>query len=65
MEHSLQEQIAELERELQLRARVYPRWVASGKLASAASERQMDRLRAALQTLRDVKALGLDLKAKP
>lgn len=53
---SLADQIAELEREEKQRARVYPRWVAEGRMTQQASDRQLERLRAALATLQACQA---------
>lgn len=44
-------QIAELERELSLRARVYPRWVEQGRLAQDAADEQIAAMRAAVRSL--------------
>jgi hypothetical protein len=51
----LQAQIVELERELALRARVYPRFVASGKMSQKAADHHTDCLRAAIETLKRLK----------
>lgn len=48
---TLDEQIEELERELKLRERHYPRWVKQGKTTQRAAEQQLARLRAARDTL--------------
>ena len=53
---SLTEQIQELQRELRMRDRVYPRWIASGKLTDADAGRQLARLRAAISTLVQLQA---------
>lgn len=45
-------QIAEVEREIGQRERVYPRLVAAGKMTPAAAERQIAVMRAVLQTLK-------------
>lgn len=52
-EYTLEEQIEEIDRELRLRERVYPRWVNAQrpKLSPQAAERQMGRLRAARDSL--------------
>lgn len=47
--------ITEVERELALRAAVYPRWVASGKLKQSTADEQVRRLRAVLDVLLDRK----------
>jgi len=44
--------IACVERELGFRGRVYPRWVASGKLTQSASDLEMGRMRAVLDALK-------------
>jgi hypothetical protein len=48
----LEQQIAEVAREIALRAAVYPRLIAVGKLATPHADVQLARLRAALRTLR-------------
>ena len=45
-------QIAEVEREIALRRRVYPRWTAAGRLTQAAADRQIETMEAVLATLR-------------
>ena len=52
-EVSLDEQLYEVDRELALRERVYPRWVAAtpAKLSQASADRYMLRLRAVRATL--------------
>ena len=47
----LREQIAELRRELALRAQVYPKFVASGRLRQRQADEQVARMTAALETL--------------
>lgn len=51
--YSLEEQIEEIDRELRLRERVYPRWInaARPKLSPAQADKQMGRLRAARDSL--------------
>lgn len=49
-------QIAEIEREIALRARVYPRWVVDKRLSQAAADRQIAAMQAVLRTLHDVQA---------
>lgn len=44
--------IAEVERELNLRARVYPRWIESGRLKQSTADEQVRRLEAVLAALR-------------
>jgi phage shock protein A len=48
---ALDEQIAELARELALRRAVYPRLIAAGRLRRAVARENLARLRAALRTL--------------
>lgn len=48
---SIQEQIAEVKRELSLRERVYPRLIANKKITEQIAERNTARLTAALRTL--------------
>lgn len=49
---SLEEQIQELERELALRERVYPKWVEAGRMSQREAQQRYLALRAALTTLR-------------
>lgn len=51
MSVTLEQQIACLRRELALRERVYPKWVASGRMTPVGADRELDAMRAALQTL--------------
>lgn len=51
MSVSLQEQIACVKREIAMRARVYPRWVESGKLKQAAADKEIAHMTAVLRTL--------------
>lgn len=44
-------QIAELERERQMRQRVYPRWVEAGKLSQEEADRRNKCLDAAIESL--------------
>lgn len=48
----LQEQIAEVQREIAVRKRVYPRFVAQNNLTKAKAERQIAVMEAVLVTLR-------------
>lgn len=50
----LAEQIAEIERELKIKQRVYPRWVADGRLSLKESAERIARTAAALDTLKSV-----------
>jgi hypothetical protein len=48
---SLSEQVSCLQRELRLRRRNYPRWVADGRMTAAESAKQIAHMEAALATL--------------
>jgi hypothetical protein len=48
---TLAEQIAEAQRELALRERVFPRWVKSGRLSMDEAYHQLAAMRAILRTL--------------
>jgi hypothetical protein len=52
---TIEEQIAEVERELALRRQVYPRRVDEKKMSQNASDLHMRRMEAVLATLRDLK----------
>jgi len=47
----LREQITEVRRELAMRRRVYPRWVAGGRIVQAEADLYMERMQAVLVTL--------------
>lgn len=49
---TIEEQIAEVERELKLREHVYPRWVAEKKMRQEKADKCMAAMRAVLDTLR-------------
>lgn len=51
---TLDAQVKEIEREIALRRRVYPRWTEAGKLSQAAAERQIAVMEAVAATLRRV-----------
>jgi hypothetical protein len=51
----LASQIAEVEREIKQRERVYPRWVEAGKMPKATADRQIEVMRAVLATLKAAK----------
>lgn len=51
-EVTLANQIASVERELAMRARVYPRWVKDGKLTQEAADEEVRRMTAVRDTLR-------------
>lgn len=48
----LKESISEVERELQMRQKLYPQWIGKGTLNRATAERQIRRLNYALEILR-------------
>lgn len=48
---SLDEQIKEVRREIGLRRRVYPQFVASGRITQAKADKQMAAMEAVLETL--------------
>ncbi len=52
-------QLDELERELQMRRRMYPQWVAADRLSQATADRQMKRMEAAKETVRQVRVLAM------
>lgn len=47
-------QIKEVEREIAQRERVYPRWVADGRMPQTTADRQIEVMRAVLATLKGV-----------
>ena len=53
----LEDQIAELRREIRFRERIFPRWVQDGKIEEAEAARRMVRIRAALASLYELSAL--------
>lgn len=59
----LDEAIAEVERELELRRRVYPQWIRGGRISTIVADRQTERLgaaRAFLIEFRRLKGGGYD-----
>jgi hypothetical protein len=50
----LQAQLAEVNREIALRERVYPRWIEAGKIPQAKADRSLEHMRAVAVTLRDL-----------
>lgn len=48
---TLDAQVAEVEREIKLRQRVYPRWIDLGKISQAAADRQIEVMRAVAESL--------------
>jgi hypothetical protein len=51
MTFSLRQQIEEVEREIALRKRVYPKWITRGKLRRSEADYFMGRMEAVLETL--------------
>lgn len=54
-EISIEEQIAEVERELKLREHVYPRFIEAKKMRPEKAEKCMAAMRAVLATLKSIK----------
>ena len=54
---TLDEQVAALRRELALRLRVYPKWIASGKMTQHKAEHEIDCIRDAITTLETFRAV--------
>lgn len=52
---ALEEQIQCVQREIAMRRRTYPRWIAAGKLAEANADLEERRMRAVLRTLLQVR----------
>ncbi len=55
---SIADQIATVEREIRMREAVYPRRVAGGHMSQEAADREIARMRAALETLKSLSRLG-------
>jgi hypothetical protein len=53
---SLDDQVKEVKREIAMRKRVYPRWVAQGKMDKALADKKLAIMEAALATLEDLQA---------
>ena len=51
----LDAQIKEVEREIELRRRVYPRWIEGGRLSQAKADSQIDVMVAVLKTVTEVR----------
>lgn len=56
---SLNAQIKCVEREIGMRGRVYPRWVASGKMTQAKADFELRAMRAVLDTLEKMQVVDL------
>lgn len=55
---TLTEQIASVRREIAMRTRVYPNWVASKKMTQAKADHELAAMRAVLDTLQRTESLG-------
>lgn len=52
MSVSIEDQIKCVEREIKMRARVYPRFIASGKMTPQGAEKEIENMKAVLETLK-------------
>lgn len=48
---TLERQVAEIRRELGMRRRKYPEWVAAGRMTQAQADERLDAMTAALETI--------------
>jgi hypothetical protein len=62
MTFTLDEQIAEVRRELEMREQTYPRWVQSQKMTGSRAERQIECMKAVLHTLQHMRGMADDGK---
>jgi hypothetical protein len=53
---TLSDQIASVQREIRMRSKVYPRWVADKKLTQSKADHEIAAMRAVLATLEQVRA---------
>jgi hypothetical protein len=51
---TLEDQVKCVEREISMRERVYPRWVADKKLTQSTADRELNAMRAVLRTLKNL-----------
>jgi hypothetical protein len=58
MTPSLDEQIACVTREIALRERVYPKWVATGRMTKQTAEHEVAAMKAALGTLMAARSIA-------
>jgi hypothetical protein len=56
VELTLDRQIACVEREVEMRRRVYPRWITEGRISQAKALDEIEAMKAVLATLRGLKA---------
>jgi len=61
MSIEIEKQIACIEREIGFRERVYPRWVAAGKMKQEKADYEIAAMRAVLETLKAIPARQPDL----
>lgn len=54
---TLDDEISELEREIALRQRVYPRWVADKRMTTNAADRHISVMKSAVESLHRLKGL--------
>lgn len=55
----LDAQLDELERELAMRRKWYPKWVEDGRMTQVAADRQMKRMQDAKETVRQARVLAM------
>jgi len=61
---SIVAQIAEVDREIVMREKVYPSWIARGKMQQSEADYYMGRMRAVLRTLKWLQINEAKIKAK-
>lgn len=62
---SLDQAITEVRREIAMRKKLYPRWVAAGKVPREKAEHQLAAMELALLNLEDVKEVSEKLSSLP
>jgi len=55
---TLDEQVASLKRELALRVRIYPKWIAKGTMSQHKAEHEIDCVRDAITSLETFRNIG-------
>ena len=55
---TIDDEIAEVRREIQLRERVYPNWVHTGRLKQERADRQLEAMRAVMARLETIRDAG-------
>lgn len=58
LDYSIDEQVAEVERELHLREELYPKWVLARKMTQSRADRQIGLMRAVLVNMKRLKEMG-------